>query len=489
MATSLSTRFLSTPTCYNRPHLASSLGFSSSPALCSPFRRLTFDPFSSRRRQDFNGNSSSAFLVRSSMEQLDSVEAASEFIGRSFPELVARAEGFLYTLADAAVSADPAVVDTAQKTNRDWLSGLTDGLEAILKFLQDGLQTLHVPYSYGFAIILLTVMVKAATLPLTQKQVESSMAMQNLSPKVKAIQQRYAGDQERIQLETSRLYKQAGVNPLAGCLPTLATIPVWIGLYRALSNVATEGLLTEGFFWIPSLSGPTSIAARQSGSGITWLFPFVDGQPPLGWGDTIAYLVLPVLLVISQFVSMQLMQTPQSDDPNQKNTQIILKFLPLMIGYFSLSVPSGLSLYWFVNNLLSTGQQVYLRKLGGARLNDGGGIITAGQALRTTTAPVIDRKDRRGERFKQLKAEKEQKKAEQAVAVKPAQKSVNVLAAVSADTDEEDGSDENGTGQETLNLSSAKDSLEEVYSKTGAATAGGSTASKRSKRSKRKRSS
>jgi YidC/Oxa1 family membrane protein insertase len=85
--------------------------------------------------------------------------------------------------------------------------------------------------------------------------------------------------QERIQLETARLYKQAGVNPLAGCLPTLATLPVWIGLYRALSNVANDGLLTEGFFWIPSLAGPTTIAARQNGSGVSWLFPFVVSYP------------------------------------------------------------------------------------------------------------------------------------------------------------------------------------------------------------------
>lgn len=475
MAASLSTHFLSRPTCYN----ASSLGFSASPSLCSPFRRLSFDPLSSRIRQDFNFSSSNAFLVRSSMEQLD----IGERIGRSLPEIAARAEGFLYTLADAAVSADPAAVDAAQKANRDWLSGLTDGLETVLKILQDGLQNLHLPYSYGFAIILLTVLVKAITLPLTQKQVESSMAMQNLSPKVKAIQQRYEGDKERIQLETSRLYKQAGVNPLAGCLPTLATIPVWIGLYRALSNVANEGLLTEGFFWVPSLAGPTSIAARQSGSGISWLFPFIDGQPPLGWSDTTAYLVLPVMLVVSQFVSMQIMQTPQSNDPSQKNTQIILKFLPLMIGYFSLSVPSGLSLYWFVNNLLSTGQQLYLRKLGGARTGDTGDIISAGQALRSTATPVIEKKERRGERFKQLKAEKEQKKAEQADKPPP----VNIAAAVSSDSDADDSVNATEAVKETANLSSAKDSLEEIYSKSGGASS--SSASKRSKRSKRKRSS
>ncbi|XP_027334819.1 ALBINO3-like protein 1, chloroplastic [Abrus precatorius] len=283
-------------------------------------------------------------------------------------ELFGRVEGLLYTIADAAVSSsDAAAVTTTAKQSNDWLSGITNYMETILKVLKDGLSALHVPYAYGFAIILLTVLVKAATFPLTKKQVESSLAMRSLQPQVKAIQQQYAGDQERIQLETARLYKLANINPLAGCLPTLATIPVWIGLYRALSNVADEGLLTEGFFWIPSLAGPTTIAARQSGSGISWLFPFVDGHPPLGWSDTLAYLVLPVLLVVSQYISVQIMQSSQANDPNMKSSQALTKFLPLMIGYFSLSVPSGLSLYWLTNNILSTAQQVWLQKLGGAK--------------------------------------------------------------------------------------------------------------------------
>ncbi|KAE8693113.1 Inner membrane protein PPF-1 [Hibiscus syriacus] len=279
-----------------------------------------------------------------------------------FQALFTKAESLLYTLADAAVAADPAATasgstDAAAQKNGGWFGFIAESMEFVLKVLKDGLSALHVPYAYGFAIILLTVIVKIATFPLTKQQVESTLAMQNLQPKIKAIQQRYAGNQERIQLETSRLYRQAGVNPLAGCFPTLATIPVWIGLYQALSNVANEGLLTEGFFWIPSLGGPTTIAARQSGSGISWLIPFVDGHPPLGWHDTAAYLVLPLLLVASQYVSMELMKPPQTD-PAQKNTLLVLKFLPLMIGYFSLSVPSGLSIYWFTNNVLSTAQQV-----------------------------------------------------------------------------------------------------------------------------------
>lgn len=317
-----------------------------------------------------------------------------------------RMEGLLFTLADAVVAADPTTSETAAaaaaQKNGGWFGFISEAMEVVLKVLKDGLSAVHTPYAYGFAIILLTVIVKVATFPLTKKQVESTLAMQNLQPKIKAIQERYAGNQERIQLETARLYKQAGVNPLAGCLPTLVTIPVWIGLYQALSNVANEGLLTEGFFWIPSLGGPTTIAARQSGSGISWLIPFVDGHPPLGWSDTAAYLVLPVLLIVSQYVSMEIMKPPQTD-PSSKNTLLIFKFLPLMIGYFSLSVPSGLSIYWLTNNILSTAQQLWLRKLGGAKpivSQDGGGIISAGQAKRS---------ERTGERFKQLKAEERNK--------------------------------------------------------------------------------
>ncbi|OMO67735.1 Membrane insertase OXA1/ALB3/YidC [Corchorus capsularis] len=393
-----------------------------------------------------------------------------------FQALYTKAESLLYTLADAAVAADPAATaagstDAAAQKNGGWFGFISEGMEFVLKVLKDGLSALHVPYSYGFAIILLTVIVKVATLPLTKQQVESTLAMQNLQPKLKAIQQRYAGNQERIQLETSRLYRQAGVNPLAGCFPTLATIPVWIGLYQALSNVANEGLLTEGFFWIPSLGGPTTIAARQSGSGISWLIPFVDGHPPLGWHDTAAYLVLPVLLVVSQYVSMEIMKPPQTDDPAQKNTLLVFKFLPLMIGYFSLSVPSGLSIYWFTNNVLSTAQQVWLRKLGGAKPvvdESASGIITAGRAKRSGAQPA-----RPGDKFRQLKEQEKKKTVRKAL---PAEE-VQALDSASG-SDEESDEETNGKGDEDL---------EEAYASSASKQVPNISRPRRSKRSKRKR--
>lgn len=254
-----------------------------------------------------------------------------------------------------ATDAAAAVADTASKKG-GFFGFFSDSFEQFLKLIDAGLDNAGVPFSYGFAIIVITVLVKVATYPLSKKQVESTLSMQALQPRVKELQAKFANDSERLQVETAKLYQTAGVNPLAGCLPTLATIPVFIGLYRALSNVADEGLLTEGFFWIPSLAGPTKL-----NGGLGWL-SLQDGAPPLGWHDTIAYLVLPVLLVVSQFVSQKIISPPQSTDPSQQQTQNILKFIPLMIGYFSLNVPSGLTLYWFTNNIITTAQQVYLRK-------------------------------------------------------------------------------------------------------------------------------
>jgi YidC/Oxa1 family membrane protein insertase len=270
-------------------------------------------------------------------------------------------------LADAAAAggaADPAAVTETVSANKGGFFGpLAAVFESFLKILDAGLSKAGIPYSYGFAIILLTIIVKVATFPLSKQQVESTLAMQAIAPQVKALQEQYKGrDQQEMQIKVAELYKKANVNPLAGCLPTLATLPVWIGLYRALSNVADEGLLTEGWFWIPSLAGPTTLASRQAGGGFSWLFPFENGAPPIGWHDAIAYLVLPVALIISQFITQKILSPPQADTPEAQQSNAILKFLPLMIGYFSLNVPSGLTLYWFTNNLLTTGQQLWLRK-------------------------------------------------------------------------------------------------------------------------------
>jgi YidC/Oxa1 family membrane protein insertase len=214
------------------------------------------------------------------------------------------------TTAAAAAAADAAAAATTAASggsDTSWFGPLTNSLEAVLKQIQGVLVKLGVPYSYGYSIILLTVLVKIVTFPLTKTQVESAMAVQSLKPRIDMIKARYGDDDKRVQEETKALYDKAEVNPTAGCLPSLATIPVFIGLYRSLTQVAEEGLLdAEGFYWIPDLSAPTSVAAR----GTEWLFPFVDGAPPIGWDAAARYLVLPALLVVAQWASSSVISPP-----------------------------------------------------------------------------------------------------------------------------------------------------------------------------------
>jgi YidC/Oxa1 family membrane protein insertase len=152
-------------------------------------------------------------------------------------------------------------------------------------------------------------------------------------------------------------------------------------LYRALLLLAKDNMLQQPFLWLPSLDGPVVDYTE----GIGWLTEWVNGAPKYGWADTAAYLVLPVLLVLSQYASMELL-TPKTDDPAQAQSQAILKFLPLMIGWFSLSVPSGLGLYWLTNNVVTTASTLLIRRMTPPFVIDipGGGSAAASAAPQNT---------------------------------------------------------------------------------------------------------
>lgn len=145
--------------------------------------------------------------------------------------------------------------------------------------------------------------------------------MQAIQPAAKKLQDKYKDrDPARLNQELQKLYQDNQVNPLAGCLPAFAQIPIFIGLYRSLLALAKEDKLAEPFLWIPSLEGPSADYTQ----GIKWLTDgWVDGAPPLGWHDTLAYLGLPAVLVASQYVSSSLL-TPKSDDPAQQSSQVNL---------------------------------------------------------------------------------------------------------------------------------------------------------------------
>ncbi|KAK4537474.1 hypothetical protein CDCA_CDCA12G3499 [Cyanidium caldarium] len=257
---------------------------------------------------------------------------------------------------DGSATAAAAAAPASQNSGGVW-NGFVHLIETTISAISDALSAIGLPYSYGFAIIAFTILVKAITFPLNLKQMRSTLSMQALAPKLRELQARYRDNPQVMNMETARLYQEAKLNPLAGCLPVLVQLPVWIALYRALLNLAQENRLTSGFFFLPSLQGPV----QQGGSLSAWLFPFKDGAPPVGWHDAIAYLVLPCLLVVTQIVSQRLLQPPQQD-AQTKQANVILRFLPFMVGWFSLNVPSGLSLYWVTNNVVSTLQTIGIKR-------------------------------------------------------------------------------------------------------------------------------
>jgi YidC/Oxa1 family membrane protein insertase len=179
---------------------------------------------------------------------------------------------------------------------------------------------------------------------------------QALQPNIKDIQAKYQSNPEVMNQKIAEIYQANNVNPLAGCIPSLVQIPIFVGLYRAVLDLANEDKLNEPFLWLPSLEGPVYGADPTKGSA--WLFEgWSNGAPSLGWEDTIAFLILPIFLVISQYLSMELM-TPKEQKAQQP---AFLKVLPLMIGWFSLNVPSALCVYWVTNNIITTATSVIIR--------------------------------------------------------------------------------------------------------------------------------
>lgn len=219
-------------------------------------------------------------------------------------------------------------------------------LAQALIYLDQFLQGLNVNYHWGFAIILFTLLVKVITLPLTISQIRGMQAQKDIQPKIQELQKKYKGDREKIAQEQMRLYQEAGVNPLSGCLPLIIQMPVLIGLYSALVTIG-HMLKEQRWFWIPDLSLP------HYNGGTEWI---TENFSAGNYGYLVAYLVLPILLIATQFW-MQKTMTPTSNDPQAKTMQQVSLMMTFMFGFFTLTVPAGLTLYWVTSNLLQMLQQ------------------------------------------------------------------------------------------------------------------------------------
>jgi YidC/Oxa1 family membrane protein insertase len=188
--------------------------------------------------------------------------------------------------------------------------------------------------NYGIAIILVTVLQKIAFHPLTVKSLKSMKAMQEIQPKVQAMQERYKNNPQKKQEETMALYRKHGVNPMGGCLPMLVQIPIFIALYNALSS--SVEMWQARFLWIPDLTQPDSLFTVT-----------------LWGGHAYPFNLLALLMGASMWVQQKM--SPPAGDPRQ--AQMMLWMMPIVFTFMFWGFPSGLVLYWLVNNILQIGQQ------------------------------------------------------------------------------------------------------------------------------------
>jgi YidC/Oxa1 family membrane protein insertase len=201
-----------------------------------------------------------------------------------------------------------------------WFAPIAKPLVYALKFLY------KYTGNYGWAIIIITVIIKMLFFPLTHKSYKSMKEMQKLQPKMQELKEKYKSDRDAMNKAVMELYKTHKVNPMGGCLPMVVQIPVFFGLYRALMY-SIELRHAPFMFWLTDLSA----------------------KDP--------YLITPIIMGATMFIQQKM--TPSNMDPVQAKMMLAL---PVVFTFMFLNFPSGLVIYWLVNNVLTIAQQYYINK-------------------------------------------------------------------------------------------------------------------------------
>ncbi len=205
-------------------------------------------------------------------------------------------------------------------------------LEFIYKYIKN----------YGFAIIIITILIKLILSPLTHKSMVSQQKMSKLQPKIKEIQDKYKNNPQQLNKETMALYKREGINPLGGCLPMLLQLPILFAMWTLLNGmVALKG--ANFIFWIKDLSAPDTVF------NFGFTIPFVNIN---------SLNILPFLMVAVQIISSYLMQDAQAN----RQATIMMWSMTIFMFVIFYNSSSALVLYWTVMNILNLVQQLYLKK-------------------------------------------------------------------------------------------------------------------------------
>jgi YidC/Oxa1 family membrane protein insertase len=275
--------------------------------------------------------------------------------------------------------------------------------------------------NYGLSIIVLTIVTRLVLLPLGIKQIKSMQHMQALQPKLKELQKKYKTNKQKLQEEQMRLYREAGVNPLGGCLPLLLQFPLLFAMYSVIrpvpivpapasqpgaaqvfmieknhlpvdSDLFRQVITHEGtdFLWMnlqcQLLVAGTQVHQQYTDPADGQLKPVPAGAPIVGedssplpgdpttvesidcgssrFPDVIPYALLVVAMVVTTFYTQLQMQRASPPGAQSQQQQTIMRIMPLMFAVFGLQVVSGLVVYWTVSNLFQLGQQTFLLRAG-----------------------------------------------------------------------------------------------------------------------------
>lgn len=208
-------------------------------------------------------------------------------------------------------------------------------------------------HQFILAIIALTILIRILVFPLSLKQQRSMSMMQSMqrSKEWQEIQKKYKGDREKLAQEQMRMYREYGVNPAGGCLPTLIQFPVLIGLYQSIIRVLAVSPLQL-----------VDLAQRVYLPGLAALVPLNDSFLWLKLGQPDPVYVLPILVVVTTWAQQKLLTPPNPDPQAASMNQTMQYMMPLMFGFFALSFSSALSIYFVISNVVGVGQYAIINR-------------------------------------------------------------------------------------------------------------------------------
>jgi YidC/Oxa1 family membrane protein insertase len=243
-------------------------------------------------------------------------------------------------------------MDAGEIMDFGWFAVIAKGMLWILSVLHN---TLMLPY--GLAIIGLTIMVRAALFPLSKKQAVSAARMKELQPRLQELKKRYGSDKQKFAQAQMELFRDAGYNPFAGCLPMLFQLPIFIGLYSALSHAVD--LRAAQFLWVKNLAAPDQLFQWPGGFRLPFLGHYFNLLP----------LVTVGLFLVQQ---KMFMPAPDPDDEQAQMQHKVMNFMMIFMGFLFYHVPAGLCVYFIASSLWGMGERKLL-DYGKAKTEDASG--------------------------------------------------------------------------------------------------------------------